>query len=45
MKSKKAIHKPWLPYKGIKRYHAGRNTNSEAMIIVLRISLAAVAPI
>ena len=44
MNRRKAIHNPWLPKRGIKRNQEGKKTKSEAMIIVLRISLAAVAP-
>ena len=44
MKSKNAIHNPWLPKRGINNKVAGRNTPMAEISIVLRMARAAVAP-
>ena len=44
MKQRKEIHNPWLPKKGVRKYHVGRKMNMLAIIIVFLIALEAVAP-
>lgn len=44
MKSRKAIHKPWLLKRGINNKVAGRNTPMAEISMVLRMARAAVAP-
>lgn len=44
MNPRKAIQSPWLPQSGIRKYHIGRKTRIEEIIMVLRMAREAVAP-